>query len=134
MKTKNKNIFYPKLSYTIYGLLYKTHNSLGRFKNEKQYADALEQLLKENNICYKREKALPQSFVGEKSKRNIPDFIIEDKIILDIKAKRLITKEDYYQMRRYLSSYKRKLGIIINFRNLSISPKRVLNTELIKNL
>ena len=133
MKTRSTNIFYPDLSYKLYGLLYKVHNQLGRFRNENQYADALEQLFKENNINYIRELPLPQSFEGEKAGRNIPDFIIEDKIILDIKAKRLITKEDYYQMRRYLVSYKKKLGILVNFRQISISPKRILNTELLKN-
>lgn len=131
-RTKNKNILYPELSYIIYGLLYKVHNKLGRFRNEKQYADALEQLLKENGINYKRELALPQSFKGERARRNVLDFIIEDKIILELKAKRLITKEDYYQTRRYLSSYKKKLGIIANFRQVSLAPKRVLNTELLK--
>lgn len=97
-------------------MLFKVHHSLGRFKNEKQYADALEQLLKENASRYKREVALLKSFKREKFRRNIPDFLIDDKIILDIKAKRLITKEDYFQMRRYLSSYEKKLGIIVNFR------------------
>ena len=125
--TKNKNILYPELSYLIYGLCYKVHNELGRYRSEKQYADAFEEVLKKNVINYEREKALPSSFDGEKGRRNIPDFIIEDKIIVDFKAKRLITKEDYYQMRRYLASYKKELGLIINFREYYLKPKRVLN-------
>lgn len=128
--TKNKDIIYPKFSYLIYGLLFQVHNKLGRFRNEKQYADAFEALLKENDISYKRETRLPKSFTGEKAGRNIPDFVMEDRIIIDFKAKRLITKEDYYQMRRYLSSYKKKLGILVNFRQKSLAPKRVLNTEI----
>lgn len=131
MQTKNKNIIYPELSYKLAGLFYKTHNNLGRYRNEKQYADYFEELLKKEKIQYKREKALPVSFKGENNRRNIPDFIIENEIIIDFKAKRLITKEDYYQMRRYLSSYNKKLGIIVNFRSISILPKRILNTELL---
>jgi len=124
----NKNkILYPDLSYKIYGLCFKVHNDKGRFRSEKSYADALESVLKENNINYKREFALPSSFKGEQSRRNIPDFIIEDKVILDIKAKRIITKEDYYQMRRYLEAGRKKLGIIVNFRQKYLSPKRVAN-------
>ena len=95
--------------------------------NEKQYADALEVLLKENKIDYLREKALPVSFLGEKERRNIPDFIIEDKVIIDLKAKFFISKEDYFQMQRYLESYRRELGLIINFRKKYIYPKRILN-------
>ena len=59
--------------------------------------------------------------------RNIRDFVIEDKIILDLKAKRIVTKEDYYQMKRYLAVSNKKLGLIVNFRQKYISPKRILN-------
>ena len=69
--------------------------------------DAFEDLLKANKIKYKREKSAPVSFKGEKERRNIPDFIIEDKIIVDLKAKPMILKEDYFQMRRYLVSHKK---------------------------
>ena len=122
----NKNLLYPDLSYKICGLCFYIHNKLGRYRNEKQYADALENLLKENKIDYLREKPLPVSFPGEKNRRNIPDFIIENRIILDIKAKPFITKEDYFQLRRYLESYNKELGLIINFRQKYLRPKRIL--------
>lgn len=125
----NKNILYPELSYKICGLCFYLHNKLGRYRNEKQYADALEGSLKENKIKYVREKALPSSFKGERKRRNIPDFIIDDKIILEIKAKPLIIKEDYFQMRRYLISYKKELGLITNFRQKYLYPKRILNPK-----
>lgn len=123
----NKNILYPELSYKICGLCFYVHNKLGRYRNEKQYADALEEILKENKIKNIREKSLPPSFEGEKNKRNIPDFIIEEKIVVDSKAKDFITKEDYFQMRRYLVSYNKELGLIINFRQKYLYPKRILS-------
>lgn len=127
---KKDKILYPELSYLICGLCFEAHNELGRFRNEKQYADALESLLKKNKIKYKRELALLPSFKEERLRRNIPDFIIEDKIVVDLKAKRLIAKEDYYQMLRYLSSAKKRLGIIVNFRQRYLQPKRIINSEL----
>jgi len=132
MKTKSNKIIYPELSYKLTGLMYETHNHLGRYKSEKQYADYFEKLLKREGIKYEREKPLPPSFEGESKRRNVPDFIVENKIIIDFKAARLITKDDYYQMRRYLSSYNKKLGIIVNFRCQSIKPKRILNAELLQ--
>ena len=39
-------LLYPELSYKIVGLLFNVHNNLGRFRNEKQYSDAIEQELK----------------------------------------------------------------------------------------
>ena len=122
-----EKVIFPDLSYAIYGFCFKVHNKLGRFRNEKQYADALEEILKENKIRYEREKHLPPSFEGEKSNRNIIDFIIDDKVILELKAKRVITKEDYIQLKRYLVSCNKKLGIIINFGQINLAPKRILN-------
>lgn len=128
LRIKN-NIIYPELSYQVCGLCFYIHNKLGRYRNEKQYADAFENLLKENKIKYVREKPLPPSFKGEKERRNIPDFVIGDKILLDLKTKDFVTKEDYFQMRRYLVSHNKKLGIIINFRQKYLYPKRILNKQ-----
>jgi GxxExxY protein len=126
---KNKKILFPELSYILNGLFFKTHNKLGRYKNEKQYSDYFESLLKNNNINYFREFALSKFFKEEKRRRNIVDFIIDDKIIIDFKTKTIITKDDYFQMQRYLSSSGKQLGIIVNFRRVSINPKRIMNVE-----
>jgi len=123
----DEKILHKELSYTICGLCFETHNELGPFCSEKSYADFLEQLFKESGILYEREKPIPVSFAGEANRRNIPDFIIEDKIILDVKAKRLVLKDDYYQMKRYLVASGKDLGLIVNFHQKYLSPKRVLN-------
>lgn len=129
LRIKEEEIVYADLSYKIYGLCYKTHNELGRYRNEKQYADFFEELLKSNKYNYLREKSLPASFMGELKNRNKPDFIIEDQIVIDFKAKDIITKDDYYQMKRYLISSNKKLGIIVNFRDKVLRPKRILNKD-----
>jgi len=126
---KNK-LVYPELSYKITGILFEVHNELGRYLNEKQYGDSLESKLKENNISYEREKIVPIAFNGENKGRNKIDFSIEDKIVLEIKTKRVVTKEDYYQVRRYLKVQQKKLGLIVNFREKVLTPKRVLNPEV----
>jgi len=124
----NKAIIYPELSYKICGLFFTIHKKLGRYNNEKQYSDAFEFILNENKINYVREKFLSPSFKGEWLRRNIPDFIIDDKIVVDIKSKDFITKEDYFQMQRYLQSCNKKLGLIVNFRQKHLYPKRILNS------
>ena len=117
-----EKILYKDLSYRITGLLFKAHKELGRFKNEKQYGDYFEELLKKEPIPYKREYKIDN--------RCICDFIIDGKIILEFKAKNFITKEDYYQAQRYLSALNLELGMIVNFRQYRLSPKRVLNSNL----
>ena len=125
MPKMSDSLLYPELSYLVCGLCYKVHNELGRYRSEKQYADLLENHFRENRINYKREEFLPPSFPGE-GKRNKPDFLIDDKLILDLKAKSIITKEDYFQMKRYLDSTEKDLGIIVNFCQVYLRPKRVI--------
>ncbi|HOX11035.1 MAG TPA: GxxExxY protein [Candidatus Moranbacteria bacterium] len=129
IKRKIDNLYYPELSYEISGLLFKTHNELGRFKLEKQYCDLFEKYLIKNKIKFQREKDLRKIFIEIDSKGNIPDFIIEEKIIVDFKNKKFITKEDYYQMIRYLDVSNFKLGMIVNFRSTYLKPKRVVNSK-----
>ena len=120
MSTNDTNkILYKELSYKLNGILFNIHNKLGRFSREKQYSDELEVSLKNSDLNYKREYPV--------SDGNRVDFLIDNKIILDVKAKRLILKDDYYQILRYLQSSGLKLGLIVNFRNTFLKPKRIIN-------
>lgn len=126
-------LVHPELSYRISGILFEIHNKLGRYCNEKQYADGIENHFVKSKISYEREKAIsPPAFEGEKNNRNKVDFVIDNKIILEIKAKRFLEKQDYYQIKRYLISANKKLGLLVNFRDKHLRPKRVLNS-LIKS-
>ena len=104
------------------GICFDVHNSLRAFAREKQYGNFLENRFTESKLIYKRECSIGDS-------GNIVDFIIEDKILLEIKAKRIITKEDYYQTQRYLQESKLRLGMIINFRDKYIKPIRVVRID-----
>jgi GxxExxY protein len=125
-------VVHKELSYKINGLLFKTHSKLGHYKNEKQYGDYFENLLKMENIKYVREYRFQDPQYGQGNIKCVCDFIIEDKIILEFKAKNFIDKEDYYQMKRYLTTLNLQLGIIVNFRQYRLAPKRVLNKEFLK--
>jgi len=122
-------VLYPKLSYKITGLCFQTHNELGHFAKEKQYADRFEQLLKDNNIEYKREIKIPFQLEEKEVSGNIADFLIDNKIILECKAKRIIERSDYHQVQRYLKATGKQLGIIVNFHERFLKPKRVLNYQ-----
>ena len=124
-RINNTRIIEAELSYKLTELLFQAQNQLGRFAREKQYGDVLENLLKEANIKYKRE--LPISI--ENSNSNRIDFFIEDKVVLELKSKRFIDKNDYYQTKRYLNSMNVELGLIVNFREPHLKPKRVLNPK-----
>jgi GxxExxY protein len=129
MKREEK-LIYPELSYKIVGVLYATQNGVGRYCNEQQYADFVEQKLKEHKLKYEREKILDQYFDNERRGRHRVDFLIEDKIVLEFKCKRLLEREDYYQVRRYLKVLGLKLGLLVNFREKFLKPRRILNADV----
>jgi len=131
MRIENKNrLIYEDLTYKINGILYNVHNELGRFRNEKEYGDRIEYYLKQSDLNFEREKTLPPSFEGEQNGRNRIDFLIENKVILEIKTKRFLTREDYYQTKRYLEALGKKLAILVNFRQKYLKPKRILNPKV----
>lgn len=121
MNTDTK-LIYPELSYLLTGICFDVQNELGRFSREKQYGDMLEAKFQDKHIVYLREYRVAE--LG-----NIADFIVDDKILIELKAKRFILKEDYYQVQRYLKSLNLKLGLIINFRDRFLKPKRIIRVD-----
>lgn len=121
-KVYSKKVIYPELSYTINGILFEVKKELGEYAREKQYGDLIEKKLKEKNVQYGREIAISNT-------GNIIDFIIENKIILELKAARLITKDNYRQIQNYLQHAKVKLGILANFREKFLKPARIIRID-----
>jgi len=121
---KKAELFFPELSYKITGLMFKAHNELNRFSTERQFCDNLEFKFIENNIKYIREKNINENIIGDRV-----DFCVDDKIVIECKAKKFITKEDYLSLQRYLQNSGKKLGIIVNFRNTYLRPKRIIRIE-----
>lgn len=111
-----------ELSFKIYGILFAVHNELSRYCREKQYGDLLEKKLKGLGIKYTREVMVGNS-------GNIVDFIIENEIVLELKAKPVVLKDDYYQLQRYLQSLNIKLGFLVNFRNKYLKPIRIIRID-----
>ncbi len=112
----NSKVIYPDLSYKITGILFAAHNELGQYAREKQYGDLIEKKLKETKIPYKRELSISDS-------GNILDFIIDDRIILELKSIRMITRDNYRQIQNYLQAANIKLGLLINFRSTHYSHR-----------
>ena len=121
----DEKVIHKELSYIVTGILFDAHNELGRFAKEKQYGDFIETKLIETKIPYQRELTIGNS-------GNTPDFNIDDKIIIELKGKPYLTDKDYSQIKRYLHTCNLDLGILVNFREITLKPRRVLNQ--MKNL
>jgi len=95
LRIKGRTIVEADLSYRLTGLFFEVHRVLGRYRSERQYGDKLEEILKREQVLYFREYAVGKEagILGNKV-----DFAVDNRILVDIKAKRFITKEDYFQM------------------------------------
>jgi len=115
-------LIYPDLSYTLTGILFSVHNDIGIFGKEKQYADLLAKKLEIQKIPFLRERDIGDS-------GNRIDFIVYQKFLIELKAKRGLTKEDYIQTQRYLQETGLRLGLLVNFRESYLKPKRIIRID-----
>lgn len=129
MPGRVENLLFPTESYYLLGLCYQIQNTLGPNQKERQYSDALELLLQKDGKNFRREFEIKIPFGDGEIGGNIVDFLFEDKILVDLKAKQYITKEDYRQIVRYLEASGLLLGILINFHGNKVTYKRVINLK-----
>lgn len=127
-ETMTAKLIEPELSYKIIGILFKVHTELGNRFAEKYYQRAVEVELKKQGLSYQKEIAVEMEYSGQKIGKYILDFLIENKIVLELKAIGQIRKEDIRQILAYLRASNLKLGIIADFRSPSLTYKRVLNS------
>ena len=130
MKYSEENYPYQKESYELIGISMEIHRILGRGFLEIVYKDALEFEFRSRGIIYQREK----EYIVEYKNVILPhrfyaDFVVFDKIILEVKAQKGIVDEHYAQVLNYLAVSKCKLGLIVNFGENSLITKRVILTR-----
>lgn len=130
-KTNKSDLIYPELSYKIVGILYKVYNKLGPGYQEKVYQNAIEVELKRLGIPHKREQYVSVTFEGEGVGKYFVDFVIDEKITLEIKQKEYFDKKFIHQVLDYLNGLHLKLAIIANFGERRLNYKRVVNPRVI---
>ncbi|WP_374364518.1 GxxExxY protein [Cloacibacterium sp.] len=120
-------IIYKEESYKIIGICMEVHNNLGAGFSEIVYKDALELELKKENIEYCREKEYTVNYKGIVLPHKFyADFVLFDKIILEIKGKRKLAEEDIAQCINYLKVSKNKLALLVNFGEQKLDYKRIV--------
>ena len=124
-----KELIYPKLSYEIVGILYDVFNKVGAGHKERYYQNALLIAFKNNNLDYKEQVPVALRYDNQKIGQYYLDFLIEDKIILEIKSDNIFRKPNIEQIYSYLKSTGLKLGIIANFTRDGVKFKRIVNIE-----
>ena len=125
-KNKVKDFLYEQESYKIRGACFKVWKNFGGAFKEKVVSRALTKSLKDIGLKVDEEKRIDIFFENEKMGAYVPDKIIDDCIIVELKAKQFITKQDIDQFWKYLKGSKYKLGFLINFGPDKLTIKRVV--------
>ena len=118
---------YKQESYDIIGKCFDVHNNLGSGFLEIVYKDALEYEFKLAGIPYQREVKYEVNYKGTILPHLFyADFVVYDKIILEVKAKNAIVDEFIAQAINYLKVSGNKLALIVNFGELKLNYKRIV--------
>lgn len=121
---------YENESYKIIGILYEVHKNLGKGFSEIVYKDALEYEFNKNNIPFEREKEYKVNYKDTVLKHKFyADFVVFDKIILEIKYTDSFVNSHYAQCLNYLKVSKNKLALLVNFNQTSVEYKRIINSK-----
>ena len=117
-------LLYEVESYAIRGAAFTVWKEFGGAFKEKVVERALLHELKDRGLHIETQKQVPILYKGEKVGVYVPDFVIEDKILIELKAKPMITQEDERQFWRYLKGSSYKLGFLINFGSKRLEVRR----------
>jgi GxxExxY protein len=121
------DLVYKEESYAVIGKCMEVHNNLGAGFLEIVYKDALEYEFRKSKIPFEREKKyevnykdiiLPHTFYA--------DFVLFDKIIIEVKAIKMVPDEFIAQSINYLKVSNNKLALLVNFGELRLNYKRLV--------
>ena len=118
---------YEEDTYKIIGALIEVHKNLGKGFSEIVYKDAFEYELKRINFSFEREK---EYLVHYKdiilNHKFYADFIVLDKIIIEIKSTESLHEKHISQCLNYLHVSGHRLAILVNFNKASLEYKRII--------
>ncbi|WP_423818578.1 GxxExxY protein [Salinimicrobium sp. TIG7-5_MAKvit] len=121
------DIIYKNESYAIVGALFEVYNNLGSGFSEIVYKDALEYELKNRKNPFTREKEYSVSYKDiVLSHKFYADFVIQDKIILEIKAVEDVNDKFISQCINYLKVSNCRLAILANFHKDLLDHRRIV--------
>lgn len=120
-------LVYPDECYQIIGVCFEVYNKLGYGYKEKFYQEAIEEIFKERNINFKRELGVKVKFKEKDLGIYYFDFLVFNKIIVEIKKRNYFSVKDIKQIYSYLKTTGLKLGLLIHFTNTGVKYRRIIN-------
>ena len=80
-------------------------------------------------IFFERQKPIDVFYKGKLAKQFFCDFVIENKVLVELKAIKKLTEAENAQVLNYLKATNLSLALLINFGNSSLEFKRLIDTR-----
>ncbi|MFA6136036.1 MAG: translation elongation factor 4 [Candidatus Paceibacterota bacterium] len=122
----SSQLLYEDLTYKIRGVLFGVKKKIGLGHKEVIYQKAIEEELTKENIPFEKEKIINIELDNKSLGVYRPDFVIDNKIILEIKSLPFIGDVEKRQVWTYLKGSEYKLALLVNFNSRDIDIKRVV--------
>ena len=114
-----------ELTYKIIGAAMKVHSQLGNGFQEVIYQRALANEMRIAELAFTRELSMPISYNNEIIGKRRVDFLVENEVMVEIKAVTAMNDVHLAQGLNYLVAYKLDKGLLINFGAKSLEVKRL---------
>ena len=128
-KQKGWNMKYEKITEKIIKAFYNVYNSLGYGFLEKVYENALLIELRKLGLKCKRQVPIKVFYENQIIGEYIADILVENKIIIELKAIKQLTKQDEAQLLNYLSSTEIEVGLLFNFGEKPEFKRKIFDNE-----
>ncbi len=126
MRTNDKNIVYPDLSYQIMGAIFEVHKKLGPGFLESVYQKALIEELSERGMNVETEKVVDLTYKEKRIGIHRLDLVVGNKVVVELKTVEGFSIHHKAQLTSYLKASGYKLGILVNFSKAKVEYRRVL--------
>lgn len=119
-------LLYEEITYQIRGACFWVWKEFGSAFKETIIDKALTEELEKRGLKVENQKRISIYYNGKKVGMYIPDKIINDRVLVEVKRKSFLTKGDKEQFWHYLKGSEYKLGLLINFGDDKLEIKRVV--------
>ncbi|MBO6584953.1 MAG: GxxExxY protein [Gracilimonas sp.] len=132
-QTKTPNFKYKQLTGKIIGAAMQVHSELGNGFREIVYHRSMEHELSHQGLNYKSELTMPLYYRDAKVGARRVDLLVEEKILVELKAVGEINDQHISQVLNYLKAYKLEVALLLNFGENSLNFKRIAKLKNYKN-
>ncbi len=122
-----EKVVFRELSYRVMEAVFEVHNTLGPGFLENVYEEALAYELEARNIPFKRQRTIQIRYKGKVIGTHRLDLLVDDKIVLELKAVSSLNNFFKQQTLSYLRATNMRLGILINFGRPRVEYSRIVN-------